>query len=85
METQQINLKLSENLIKAAQSYAKNFGYRNVQDLATHCMREKIFDKNEFDETFKEKEIDLIDELITKTIKNKDFSTEEELKKALEE
>ena len=79
METKQINLKIPENLLKAAQSYIKNFGYRNIQDLATESMREKIFEKNEFDETFNEKEIALIDSLIETTIKSKDFISEEEL------
>ena len=83
MEAKQINLKIPENLLKAAQSYAKNFGYRNVQDLATESMREKIFEKNKFDETFTNQEIELIDAVITKAIKEKDFSTEEELNKIL--
>jgi hypothetical protein len=34
---------------------------------------------SEFDETFTEKEIELIDEIITISLKNKLFSTEEEL------
>ena len=46
-------------------------------------MREKIFEKNEFDETFNEKEIELIVSLIEITIRNKDFSTEEEMNKIL--
>ncbi len=83
METKQINLKIPENLLKAAQSYAENFGYRNIQELATESMREKVFNQNEFDETFTNKEIELIDAVITKAVKEKDFSTEEELNKIL--
>ena len=83
METKQINLKIPENLLKAIQNYVKNFGYRNIQDLATESMREKVFEKNEFDEVFNEKEIGLIDDLIEVTIKNRDFSTEEEMNKIL--
>jgi len=79
METKQINLKIPENLLKAAQSYAENFGYRNIQDLATESMREKIFEKNKFDETFGKEEIELIDAVITKAIKEKDFVSEKEL------
>ena len=45
-ETEQINLKLSRELLEAAQSYAKNFGYRNVQELAAESIREKVFLKN---------------------------------------
>jgi len=83
MDTKQINLKLPKNLVNAAESYAKNFGFRNIQELATASMREKIFEKNEFDETFNEKEIELIDSLIEKIMKTKDFSTEEEMNKIL--
>lgn len=83
MKTKQINLKISENLLKAAKNYAKNFGYRNIQDLAAESMREKIFEKNEFDENFTEQEIRLIDELITLSLKNSLFSTEEEMNKIL--
>ena len=49
MEAQQINLKIPANLLIAAQNYAKNFGYRNIQDLATTSIREKVFAKNEVD------------------------------------
>ena len=83
MDTKQINLKLPENFVKAAESYAKNFGFRNIQELAAASMREKIFEKNEFDETFNEKEIELVDNLIEKIVKTKDFSTEEEMDKIL--
>ena len=83
METQQINLKIPVNLLMAAQSYSENFGYRNIQDLATECLREKVFSENEFDETFTEKEIELIDTLIAKSIKKGELSSEEELNKIL--
>ena len=79
----QINLKIPEKLLKSAQNYVKNFGYRNIQELATESMREKIFEKNEFDENFTDKEIELIDGLIEAIIKKKDLGTEEELIKAL--
>ena len=79
METQQINLKIPLNLLKAAQSYAENFGYRNVQDLAIESMRTKVFETNEFDETFSEKEIELVEEILTKSLKNNDFVSEKEL------
>ncbi|MGD9275931.1 MAG: hypothetical protein PVJ67_02050 [Candidatus Pacearchaeota archaeon] len=79
METKQINMKIPLNLLSAAESYAKNFGFRNIQELATESMREKIFEKNEFDENFSEREIDLIDNLISKTLKSKKFISEDEL------
>ncbi len=83
METKQINLKLPANLLEAAESYAKNFGYRNVQDLATESMREKVFAENEYDETFNEKEIELIDSLIEFSIKKGELVSEVELNKTL--
>ncbi len=79
METKQINLKLPLNLLEAADSYAKNFGFRNIQELATESIRQKVFENNDFDETFSEKEINLIDTLIEKVIKNKKLVSEEEL------
>lgn len=83
METKQINLKLPKNLIIAAEKYVKNYGYRNIQELAAESIREKVFDENEFDESFNEKEIKLIDSIIELSIKNKKFVSEGELNKIL--
>ena len=83
METKQINLKLPVNLFIAANEYASNFGYRNIQDLATDCVRQKIFVESEFDNSFTEKEIDLVDELVTLSLKAGKLGTEEELNKIL--
>lgn len=79
----QINLKLPENLLKAAQIYVEKFGFRNMQELATESIREKIFEKNEYDESFGKEETELIDELISLSIKRKDIISEEELNKVL--
>jgi len=84
MSTKQINVKLSKNLYFAAESFAETYGYRNIQELTTESLREKIFEKNNFDESFSEKEINLIDSLIEKSIKKKNLASEEELMKALE-
>jgi hypothetical protein len=70
MATKQVNVKMSSNLYDAAESFAESYGYRNVQDLITESLREKIFEKNEFDESFSEKEIELIDKLIEKSLKS---------------
>ena len=43
MDIKQINLKLPQNFVDAAENYAKNFGFRNIQELAAASMREKIF------------------------------------------
>lgn len=82
-ELKQINLKLSPNLVAAAESYARNFGFRNIQELAATSIREKIFQQNQFDETFTDKEITLIDNLIATSIDKRNLSSEEELNKIL--
>jgi len=83
MEIKQINLKLPENLHNAAESYARNFGFRNVQELIAESIREKVFEDNRFDETFSDQEIELIDSLIEKSVKTREFVSEEELNKIL--
>ncbi len=83
METKQINLKMPINLLLAAQNYADNYGFRNIQELATESIREKVFEKNQFDENFTNQKIQLINQLISLSLKKKDFSTEEELNKIL--
>ena len=82
-ETRQMNLKLPKNLIIAAEKYARAYGYRNIQELAAESMREKIFEENEFDESFSEKEIDMIDSLIELSIRKKAVISEDELNKML--
>ena len=79
----QINLKIPVNLFNAAQRYVESFGFRNIQDLATESIREKIFEKNEYDENFSKEEIELIDSLISASIKGKRIISEEELNKVL--
>ena len=82
---EQINLKLPDNLLEAAGSYVEHYGYRNIQELATAALREKVFDKNEYDETFLSEEIELVDELIALSIKKGKVYSEEEYRKILEE
>ena len=83
MEIKQINLKVPKNLHSAAESYAKNFGFRNIQELIAESIREKVFENNRYDETFSNDEINLIDNLIEISVKNKQFVSEEELNKIL--
>lgn len=78
----QTNLRLPENLKKVAEKYAKVHKYKNLQELATEAIREKVMEKN-YDESFTQKEIDLIDRLIDATIKKGDLVSEKELRKAL--
>ncbi len=83
MEVKQINLKVPKNLHSAAESYAKNFGFRNIQELISESIREKVFENNRYDEVFSNDEINLIDNLIETSVKNKQFVSEKELNKIL--
>ncbi len=83
MKVKQINLKVPENLHSAAENYAKNFGFRNIQELIAESIREKVFENNRYDEVFSDEEITLIDNLIEISVKNKQFVSEEELNEIL--
>lgn len=83
MKTQQINLKLPIRMIKEARKYAEIYGYRSLQELTADALREKIFEREDFDETFTDGEIELIDELIEKSIRRKKIKSEEDLERAL--
>ena len=83
MEIKQINLKVPKNLHSAAVSYAKNFGFRNIQELIAESIREKVFENNRYDEVFSNDEINLIDDLIETSVKNKQFVSEKELNEIL--
>lgn len=79
MEIKQINLKVPENLHSAAESYAENFGFRNIQELIAESLREKVFENNIYDETFSDVEVGLIDNLIEESVNNKKLVSEKEL------
>lgn len=70
-------------LVAAARKYAHNYGYRNVQEVIYESVREKVFDRKEFDESFTEKEINLIDKLIESSLRKKQLVGEKELRAAL--
>ncbi len=78
----QLNFKLPDKLLVAAQKYAKSYGFRNVQELAAECLREKIFRKA-YDRSFSEKEIELIDGVIEKALSKKHLGTGKDLARAL--
>lgn len=81
--TKQINLKLPDTLYKAAKSYADSHGFRNLQELASETIREKVFEENIFDETFTDSEVILIDRIIETSIDKKKLKDEKELMKVL--
>lgn len=84
MATKQINVKIPKKLYTSAESFAQNYGYGNLQELIRDSLREKVYEKSEYDNTFTEKEIDLIDKIIEKSLEKGDFVGEKELMKALE-
>ena len=83
MGVRQINLKMSKYFRLAAESYARNFGFRNVQELIAESLREKIFEKNSYDNSFSEEEIDFIDSLAERSLAKGDIISREELNKTL--
>ncbi len=83
MKSEQINIRLPKNLEKVAEQYAATYGFRNIQELIAEALREKIFFKPQYDESFSEKEIAMIDKLIEQSISKKKLKTEKELLRAL--
>lgn len=79
----QLNFKLPDKLLAAAKRYVGEYGYRNVQELAAEALREKIFSNSPYDETFSEKEIELIDRIIGLSLSKNKLGREEDLVKAL--
>lgn len=47
----QVNLRLPENLRRSAEKYAERYGYRNLQELVTQALREKVLEENSLKET----------------------------------
>lgn len=83
METKQINLKLPLNLLTAAENYSKKFGFQNIQELAKVSIREKIYPKIEYDNTYSKKELKVIGKIVDKLMKKGEFVSEEELRRTL--
>ncbi|PIN99930.1 hypothetical protein COT72_03780 [archaeon CG10_big_fil_rev_8_21_14_0_10_43_11] len=78
MGTKQLNVKLPEKLLQNAQKYVKTFGFTNVQELIRDSLREKIFESR-YDETFTQREINLIDSVIKTSLEQGHVISEEEL------
>ena len=64
MVYKQINVRLRDDVMNYAETCAKRFGFKNVQELIAEALREKIFYRNYFDDSFTNGEIELIDDLI---------------------
>lgn len=84
MATKQLNLKMPPSLYNSAESFAESYGYRNVQELTLESLREKIFEKSDFDESFSEKEIELVDKIIENSLKSGKLVDAKEYFKELE-
>ena len=41
---EQVNVRLSEKLLKDAQKYATQFGFSNVQELIKDTLRDRVYD-----------------------------------------
>ena len=64
----QINIRLPARLQSATEDYVESYGYRNIQEFILEAIRDKIFRGDKYDETFSEKEIDLIEKLLVVSI-----------------
>ncbi len=71
----QINLRLPENMLKSANTYAEKNGYGNLQEFIKETIREKLFDEPELTK----EEIELIKKLAEVSNKKNLFGTEKEL------
>ena len=75
----QINLRIPENILVSAESYAKKHGFGTLQEFIKEAVREKLFEKPEISK----KEMALVKKLVEISEKNNLYSTEEELFKKL--
>jgi hypothetical protein len=86
MTQKQINLTMPKGLLEAAEAYTKRFGYGNIQELATECIRERVFFEEDVDTDLTPKEIELIERFIEATLSKPELlTTRGELDKALRE
>lgn len=82
----QINLKIPDTLFSKAKKHVDKYGYKNIQELALESMREKIFNsKEEYDETFTKRELELIEKFVEKVHEEGDFIDADELFRILDE
>ena len=80
----QINIRLPSKLQSATEQYVDNYGYRNIQEFILEAIRDKIFRDKKYDETFSEKEIDLIEKLLSVSIEKDKIKDNNDIIKALQ-
>jgi Arc/MetJ-type ribon-helix-helix transcriptional regulator len=78
----QINLKLSDRMFNSAKKFSEKKGFNSMQDFIREILREKLFERG-YDNSFNEREIALIDEIIEKSLKRGNLVSEKEFLKAL--
>lgn len=71
----QINLRLPEQMLATAQSYAKKQGFGTIQEFIKEALREKLFEKP----MISKKELMLVKKLAAITEKKNLYGTEKEL------
>lgn len=81
--TKQLNVKVSDEFFLAASKFVQRYGYRNIQEAMINSLREKLLNNGGFDNSFSEREVSAIDEIIDKSIKSKRLISEKKLIKAL--
>ena len=77
--TQQINLRLPENILKTANEYAEEHGFGSIQDFIKETLREKLYDEPQITE----EELILVQKLAEVSKEKNLYGTEEELFKKL--
>ena len=77
--TTQINIRMSDKLLKSAQEHANEMGFGNVQDFIRETVREKLFEEPKVSS----EELALVKKLIKVSKEKNLYGTEEELFKKL--
>ena len=80
----QINIRLPARLQSATEDYVESYGYRNIQEFILEAIRDKIFRGDKYDETFSDKEIDLIEKLLVVSIEKGKIKDQNDIIKALQ-
>lgn len=72
---EQINVRLSEQMLTNAKNYVKANGFDNVQELIKEALREKLFES----QPLNNKEMALVKKLVLASEKNNLYGSEKEL------
>lgn len=84
MESKQVNISIPKRLYEETTNYAKEFGYKNIQEVILESLRNKVI----FDTENSEENLELNPEYIKKILSldmKKDFLNEKDSKNILDE